>query len=96
MLEPPFTPLVDCHHLVAPDFPGRWWLGLAKGEPHCDELEKRLAEEPVINVPSITLGGDANGAPHLRSRATCAGSMGTGSSRMASRFTCHKNPRGPF
>jgi pimeloyl-ACP methyl ester carboxylesterase len=27
-------------------------------------LDKRLAESPVITVPTITLEGDANGAPH--------------------------------
>jgi pimeloyl-ACP methyl ester carboxylesterase len=42
----------------------RWRLGLADGERKYDELEKRLAEGPVINVPTITLEGDANGAPH--------------------------------
>jgi len=42
----------------------RWRLGLAEGEPRYDDLEKRLAEGPVINVPTITLEGDANGAPH--------------------------------
>lgn len=42
----------------------RWRLGLAEGEPKYDDLEKRLAEAPVIAVPSITLEGDANGAPH--------------------------------
>jgi pimeloyl-ACP methyl ester carboxylesterase len=42
----------------------RWRLGLAEGERQYDELEKRLAEGPVINVPTITLEGDANGAPH--------------------------------
>jgi pimeloyl-ACP methyl ester carboxylesterase len=42
----------------------RWRLSLAEGEPQYDELEKRLAEGPVITVPSITLEGDANGAPH--------------------------------
>lgn len=42
----------------------RWRLGLAEGEPKYDELEKRLAAAPVINVPAITLEGDANGAPH--------------------------------
>ena len=42
----------------------RWRLGLAVGEPKYDELEKRLAEGPVITVPTITLEGDANGAPH--------------------------------
>ena len=41
----------------------RWRLGLAEGEPKYDDLEKRLAEGPVITVPTITLEGDANGAP---------------------------------
>jgi pimeloyl-ACP methyl ester carboxylesterase len=42
----------------------RWRLGLAEGEAKYDELEERLAEGPVIAVPTITLEGDANGAPH--------------------------------
>jgi pimeloyl-ACP methyl ester carboxylesterase len=42
----------------------RWRLGLAEGEPQYAELEKRLATFPVIAVPTITLEGDANGAPH--------------------------------
>ncbi len=42
----------------------RWRLGLAEDETQYDELEKRLAEAPVITVPTITLEGDANGAPH--------------------------------
>jgi pimeloyl-ACP methyl ester carboxylesterase len=42
----------------------RWRLGLAEGEPKYEDLEKRLAEAPVIAVPTITLEGDANGAPH--------------------------------
>jgi pimeloyl-ACP methyl ester carboxylesterase len=42
----------------------RWRMGLAEGESHYDELEKRLAEAPAIAVPTITLEGDANGAPH--------------------------------
>jgi pimeloyl-ACP methyl ester carboxylesterase len=42
----------------------RWRLDLAKGEARYDELEKRLAEGPIIAVPTITLEGDANGAPH--------------------------------
>ena len=43
----------------------RWRLGIAGGEPKYDDLEKKLAEAPIISVPSITLEGDANGAPHL-------------------------------
>ena len=42
----------------------RWRLGLAEGERQYDDLERRLAQGPVINVPAITLEGDANGAPH--------------------------------
>jgi pimeloyl-ACP methyl ester carboxylesterase len=42
----------------------RWRLGLAKGEAEYDDLEKRLATGPVVTVPTITLEGDANGAPH--------------------------------
>jgi pimeloyl-ACP methyl ester carboxylesterase len=42
----------------------RWRLGLADGEPQYEDLERRLAEAPVITVPAITLEGDANGAPH--------------------------------
>jgi pimeloyl-ACP methyl ester carboxylesterase len=43
----------------------RWRLGLAQGDPGLDELESRLAVAPQINVPTITLEGDENGAPHL-------------------------------
>jgi pimeloyl-ACP methyl ester carboxylesterase len=42
----------------------RWRLGLADGEPKYADLEKRLAAGPVIAAPTITLEGDANGAPH--------------------------------
>jgi pimeloyl-ACP methyl ester carboxylesterase len=42
----------------------RWRLDLAEGESKYDDLEKKLAMFPVIGVPTITLEGDANGAPH--------------------------------
>ena len=42
----------------------RWRLGLAPGEAQYDALEKRLAQAPPITVPTITMEGDANGAPH--------------------------------
>jgi pimeloyl-ACP methyl ester carboxylesterase len=42
----------------------RWRLGLADGAPENDELERRLAQRPPIAVPTITLEGDTNGAPH--------------------------------
>ena len=42
----------------------RWRLALAEGEAKYAEFEKRLAAAPVITVPTITMEGDANGAPH--------------------------------
>jgi pimeloyl-ACP methyl ester carboxylesterase len=42
----------------------RWRLSLAAGESQYDDLERRLASIPDIAVPTITLEGDANGAPH--------------------------------
>jgi pimeloyl-ACP methyl ester carboxylesterase len=42
----------------------RWRLGLVEGDPKLDDLERRLAAFPVITVPTITMEGDANGAPH--------------------------------
>ena len=42
----------------------RWRLGLAEGETKFDEDERRLAQGPIISVPTITMEGDANGAPH--------------------------------
>jgi pimeloyl-ACP methyl ester carboxylesterase len=42
----------------------RWRLGLAQGEAKYDDLEKRLAAFPTLSVPTITMEGDANGAPH--------------------------------
>jgi len=42
----------------------RWRIGAAEGEPKYADLDKRLAEAPVIGVPTITMEGDANGAPH--------------------------------
>ena len=42
----------------------RWRLNLAEGESKYDELEQKLAKAPAISVPTITMEGDANGAPH--------------------------------
>jgi len=42
----------------------RWRLGLAEGEAQYDGIEQRLAAAPTIGVPTITMEGDANGAPH--------------------------------
>jgi len=50
----------------------RWRLGLAEGEPKYAALETRLAQAPSIGVPTITLEGDANGAPHPQPAAYAA------------------------
>lgn len=42
----------------------RWRIGAADGEPQYDAWENRVAEGPSISVPTITMEGDANGAPH--------------------------------
>jgi pimeloyl-ACP methyl ester carboxylesterase len=42
----------------------RWRLGLAEGEPKFDAIEAKLSDAPAIAVPTITMEGDANGAPH--------------------------------
>jgi pimeloyl-ACP methyl ester carboxylesterase len=47
----------------------RWRIGLAGGEPTYADLEARLAAGPKISVPTITLEGDANGAPHPEAAA---------------------------
>ena len=74
----------------------RWRLGLAEGEAKYDELEKRLAAAPVITVPTITLEGDANGAPHPDASSYAGNSlanMRTGLSRAASGTICPRKPR---
>lgn len=50
----------------------RWRIGLAKGERQYDSLEAKLATAPVITVPTVTLEGDANGAPHPEPSAYAA------------------------
>jgi pimeloyl-ACP methyl ester carboxylesterase len=42
----------------------RWRLGLAEGDPRYADINSRLASAPTIAVPTITMEGDANGAPH--------------------------------
>ncbi len=54
----------------------RWRLGLAEGEQKYDALEKQLAVGPPISVPTITLEGDANGAPHPEPNAYAAKFLG--------------------
>jgi pimeloyl-ACP methyl ester carboxylesterase len=42
----------------------RWRQGLTEGESKYDQFERQLAQGPAITVPTITLEGDSNGAPH--------------------------------
>jgi pimeloyl-ACP methyl ester carboxylesterase len=71
----------------------RWRLGLAEGEPENLELEKRLAEGPVITVPAITLEGDANGAPHPEPSAYAAKFAGPYSHRTIEGGIGHNLPQ---
>ena len=71
----------------------RWRLGLADGEPEYAELEQRLAEGPLITVPTITLEGDANGAPHLEPAAYAAKFSGPYSHRTIEGGIGHNLPQ---
>jgi pimeloyl-ACP methyl ester carboxylesterase len=42
----------------------RWRLGLVDGDPRYADINRRLATAPNIATPTITMEGDANGAPH--------------------------------
>jgi len=71
----------------------RWRLGLAEGEPKYDALEKRLAEAPSINVPTITMEGDANGAPHPEPAAYRGKFLGRYESRVIAGGIGHNLPQ---
>jgi pimeloyl-ACP methyl ester carboxylesterase len=71
----------------------RWRLGLAEGEPEYLELEERLAEGPVITVPTVTLEGDGNGAPHPEPDAYAAKFAGPYSHRTIEGGIGHNLPQ---
>ncbi len=71
----------------------RWRLALAEGEAKYDELEKRLAEGPVITIPTITLEGDANGAPHPDSKVYAKKFSGKYSHRLITGGVGHNLPQ---
>ena len=71
----------------------RWRLGLAEGEPKYDDLEKRLAAAPAIAVPTITLEGDANGAPHPEPSAYAGKFAGRYSHRLIEGGIGHNLPQ---
>ena len=58
------TALGSTDHVAITIHNYRWRISLAEGERKYDDLEERLAKFPLIGVPTITLEGDANGAPH--------------------------------
>jgi pimeloyl-ACP methyl ester carboxylesterase len=71
----------------------RWRLGLAEGEPQYDELEQRLAKAPNISVPTITLEGDANGAPHPEASAYAGKFVGRYEHRLITGGVGHNLPQ---
>jgi pimeloyl-ACP methyl ester carboxylesterase len=71
----------------------RWRLGLAEGEPKYDELERRLAATPPIAVPTITLEGDANGAPHPEPASYAAKFTGRYAHRLVTGGIGHNLPQ---
>jgi pimeloyl-ACP methyl ester carboxylesterase len=71
----------------------RWRIGLAEGEARYDEHERRLALAPVIRVSTITLEGDANGAPHPAPSAYAAKFVGKYSHRLIEGGIGHNLPQ---
>ena len=71
----------------------RWRLGLAQGEARYAEQEKRLGALPVIAVPTITIEGDANGAPHPPVAAYAAKFSGKYSHRVFGGGVGHNPPQ---
>ncbi len=71
----------------------RWRLGLAAGEPPYDELEQRLATAPTITVPTVTLEGDANGAPHPEASAYAGKFVGRYTHRVITGGVGHNLPQ---
>jgi pimeloyl-ACP methyl ester carboxylesterase len=51
-------------HVAISIYNYRWRLNLVKGESKYAALEQKLAKAPTIGVPTITMEGDSNGAPH--------------------------------
>jgi pimeloyl-ACP methyl ester carboxylesterase len=71
----------------------RWRLGLAQGEQRYEELERKLALAPTIGVPTITLEGDANGAPHADPSAYRKKFTGRYEHRVVGRGVGHNLPQ---
>ena len=71
----------------------RWRLGLTESESKYDDLDRRLAAAPNIAVPTITLEGDANGAPHPEASAYAKKFSGRYEHRVATGGIGHNLPQ---
>ena len=71
----------------------RWRLGLAEGEDRYGKTEQRLAAAPAIGVPTITMEGDANGAPHPEPAAYAAKFTGRYEHRLITGGIGHNLPQ---
>ena len=71
----------------------RWRQGLANGEKKYDDLEKQLARGPIVTVPTITLEGDANGAPHSEATVYAAKFAGKYAHRVVQGGIGHNLPQ---
>jgi pimeloyl-ACP methyl ester carboxylesterase len=71
----------------------RWRLGVDAGEARYDAHEAALAKGPVISIPTITLQGDADGAPHPDSRAYTAKFAGWYTHRLVDGGVGHNLPQ---
>jgi pimeloyl-ACP methyl ester carboxylesterase len=71
----------------------RWRIGVAEGEARYADLEGRLAEAPAIAVPTITMEGDANGAPHPDPAAYRAKFVGSYEHRLITGGVGHNLPQ---
>jgi pimeloyl-ACP methyl ester carboxylesterase len=71
----------------------RWRLGLAEGEARYAAVEQQLAHAPAISVPTITLEGDANGAPHAEPSAYASKFVGKYAHRSITGGIGHNPPQ---
>ncbi|WP_455926060.1 alpha/beta fold hydrolase [Pseudomonas putida] len=85
--------LANPDHVAVSIFNYRWRLGLVKGEARYAAVEQKLATSPSISVPTITLEGDANGAPHPPAEAYAKRYTGKYDYRLISGGVGHNLPQ---
>ncbi len=71
----------------------RWRLGLEKGEARYASYEQKLATLPKISVPTITIEGEENGAPHPQPQAYAGQFTGKYEQRTFSGRVGHNPPQ---